>query len=342
MTSLQKKAKEQLSKLELPKFKYGIGVNIPLKDLDLDRLSVSKQTIVTGENIEVRVSKELPKIQIKDKLSAFHYSHFSKKIITVKQGTTAKILIKNHLKESNCSNLLIVVEPQVNLEIIEENTSENKKQKINSQIIELQIAEDSKVSYLTLQQHDSNTFTFSKKTATLGKDSQLNWYNYPKGGKLTQEFTTTKLCGENSSTKNLSVIVGNNEEVFDFKGTTEHLASNTFSDLKTKSVLNEKSKLVFRGLVKIAEKAENCVGYQKEDTLLLSDQAQASLIPDLEIANDQVQCSHGATVSRINPEQLFYLSSRGINKEQAEKILVEGFLNSLLQEFPTKNFNLTK
>ena len=102
----------------------------------------------------------------------------------------------------------------------------------------------------------------------------------------------------------------------------------------TKGIVKDKSKSVYNGLVNVNENAVNTDGYQKEDILILSENAEADSIPELEINNNDVRCTHGATISQIDKEKLFYLTSRGIKKPEAESLLVNGFIEPVVKEIP--------
>ena len=115
-----------------------------------------------------------------------------------------------------------------------------------------------------------------------------------------------------------------------------HNAPNTFSNIITKGVLNHKSKALSRGLVKIQKNAAGSNGYEKQDTLLLTDTAEADAIPNLEIDNNEVKCSHGSTIGQLDAEKMFYLMSRGLNEEMAMQKIVEGYFMPVLDLFEDK------
>jgi len=113
-----------------------------------------------------------------------------------------------------------------------------------------------------------------------------------------------------------------------------HLAANTTSDLLFKGALLEQSRSVWQGMIYVAPGAQNTDGYQANRNLILSRKARADSIPGLEILADDVRCTHGATVGKINPDEIFYLQSRGIPTKDAQRILVEGFFDPVVQRIP--------
>ncbi len=124
------------------------------------------------------------------------------------------------------------------------------------------------------------------------------------------------------------------EQHFDHDTSQNHLARRTSSDLLFKGALKGNSRSVWQGMVYVAEGAQKTDGYQANRNLLLSENARADSIPGLEISADDVRCSHGATVGKIDPEPLFYLLSRGISKVDAERLVVEGFFDPIMQRIP--------
>jgi Fe-S cluster assembly protein SufD len=110
---------------------------------------------------------------------------------------------------------------------------------------------------------------------------------------------------------------------------SEHTGKNTESLIRTKSGLR-RSKAIIKGLIRKNKDAESSSGYQKSDILLIDEESKGVSIPDLEIQNEQVKCTHGSTISRIDEEKIFYLQSRGLSKNEAETMMIEGFYDTIL------------
>jgi len=145
--------------------------------------------------------------------------------------------------------------------------------------------------------------------------------------------TTTKtiLKGNHSEQKTISLFKANNEDV-NIYNISDHVGKNTFSLIETKGVI-QKSNTTTRGLVRINSDADDSEGYQKSDVLVLDD-SKVTSVPDLEINNHNVKCSHGATISQIDKEKKFYLMSRGLNEEEAQETLITGFFEPIINELP--------
>lgn len=140
------------------------------------------------------------------------------------------------------------------------------------------------------------------------------------------------LAGENAQAEILGIVFGHIDGEINLSTVQHHTAPNTVSNLLVKSVLTNASRLSFSGLIRIEKSAQKSNAYQRNDNILLSNQAQVNSKPYLEILANDVLCTHGATMGQIDKEQKFYLESRGLNAKEAEELIVNGFLHSLLDK----------
>ena len=189
--------------------------------------------------------------------------------------------------------------------------------------VALTLAESSKVAYRGIQKDRDG---FVSRTASVARDASLRWTDIVLGGDFARAFTKTLLVGENAETETDAVFFGSAAQEFDLMHEAVHRASRTRSELRTRGILDGKAKTVARGLVRIEEGAVGCSGRQRIDTLMLSDDAEIDAVPHLEIANDDVSCAHAATVSRLDDAKLFYLMSRGMDRDAATRAYLEAFL----------------
>jgi len=190
--------------------------------------------------------------------------------------------------------------------------------------LDLHVSEKAEVSYRAVQ--DAKGADFAYRRAWVSTGGRLTWQDIAFGGSFGRSFVKTRLIGERAEVEVKGHFFGTGEQELDIFHQVLHEASRTRSDLSTRGVLNGSAKTVYRGLIRIEEGAVGCVGRQKEDTLLLSDKAEIDAVPNLEIANDDVQCSHAATTGRLDDEKLFYLMSRGLDRQMATHAYVEGFI----------------
>ena len=249
------------------------------------------------------------------------------------ENSNKKEFNKNKIIENNNESKINAI----NGKIIDNNSNENNNQTYGSKIVELFIGNNCNVNYGNVQLLNQNTFNFTIKKAAIGSNSTINWMDCCFGSKVTLSEVTTLLNGDGAQTNNYGIFFGSKNQQFDLVTTSIHNAPHTTSDIFTKGALTGTSKGMYRGLVKINENAFGSNGYQKEDTLLLSEDAAADSIPNLEINNNDVRCTHGASIGRIDREKMFYLQSRGLNEEQATKEYVKGFFEVLIQKIQIQN-----
>ncbi len=144
----------------------------------------------------------------------------------------------------------------------------------------------------------------------------------------------TKLAGQGSSAKVTGAYAGEGRQHLDYDTTQEHAAPHTNSDLAFRGVLTGRATAVWSGMIKVDRDAQQTDAFQESRNLLLSTKSHADAIPGLEIEADDVRCTHAAAVAQVDREQLYYLTSRGLSDEVATRLVVEGFLASLVERIP--------
>jgi Fe-S cluster assembly protein SufD len=199
---------------------------------------------------------------------------------------------------------------------------------------EIFLGEGAQVGYVAVQKWGRNVWHFSDQRAELQKDSTLKLFNVTLGGKFSKTRVEASLVGEGSNAELKAIYFASGEQFFDFHTLQDHRVGNTRSDLLFKGALQDVSRTVYAGLIKIAKHAARSDAYQANRNLVLSDKAKATSIPMLEIDNNDVRCTHGATVGPVDPEHLFYLRSRGIPEPTAKRMLIQGFFGDVLDRIP--------
>ena len=200
--------------------------------------------------------------------------------------------------------------------------------------IELVLERDAAVRYVRLQRWDSRAREFLLQRATVAAGASLIMANLSLGAALSKTHIVTTLAGEGASTKLYGFVFGRDGQHIDQHTLQDHQAPHTNSDLQYRAALQDASRMVYTGLIRIAKAAQQTTAYQSNHNLLLSRTARAETIPMLEILADDVQCKHGASIGPIDDEQTFYLMSRGISREAAQRLLVMGFIEPIMQEIP--------
>ncbi len=195
--------------------------------------------------------------------------------------------------------------------------------------IDLEIGEGARVTYVTRAKADVE---FVRREARLAKNAKLEWIDECSVPNFARALFVTRLEGEGAEVEATSLLRGTNRQRFDMKHEIFHLAPRTVSSLRVGSVLSGDAKAIVRGLVRVEKNAPGCISRQKEETLLLSDASEIDAVPMLEIENQDVRCSHAATVGRLDAEKLFYLMSRGLDRASAEAILIEAFVEPYLSK----------
>ena len=202
------------------------------------------------------------------------------------------------------------------------------------QIVELIAKQSSKVNYITMQQLPKNVVSFSTKRSFQESDSSVVWTNVSLGSIFDKVDVQSLLAEQGAKSQHYGLYFGRKNQMFDIYAANVHRKPHTISDIKIRIALDDDAKALFRGLIRIDPFASNSEGYQKEDTLLLSENAEANAIPNLEIENHDVRCSHGATISQLDKEQLFYITSRGLSKKVAKQQLTLAFMQPVIKELP--------
>ena len=204
-----------------------------------------------------------------------------------------------------------------------------------SEDIRIITQESSSVEFVSMQNLDKETVAVQLRRAMTKENAVMRWTDLCLGSAYTKGSVITELQGPGASAKNTVLYLAAGKQRFDIYTASIHAAPQTVSNIITKGVVYDQAKALSRGLVKIESNAAGSDGYEKQDVLLLSDEAEADAIPNLEIHNHDVKCSHGSTIGQIDAEQLFYLMSRGLSEDEAKQKIVEGYFNPVLETFST-------
>jgi len=188
-----------------------------------------------------------------------------------------------------------------------------------------------KVTYVCAQNWGENVVALQMNTTTVDHDASAMSLNLNLGSRYSRFESLSRLVGEGGRSDLLAVAVATNEQEFDARTLQDHISPHTASDLLYKNALDDRARCTFGGLIRVEPHAHFTDAYQKVRNLLLSDDSEANSMPGLEILADNVRCTHGATSGQINEDEMFYLRSRGIPIKTAQRLLVTGFLNEVIQ-----------
>ncbi len=235
---------------------------------------------------------------------------------------------------------LIVLEEGAEAEVWEQWLStDSDPDSLFNTVTEIWVGPGANLRYVTAQGLSRRGWVFGTQRAEVERDANLDWVALGFGSSRGKVRMETRLAGPGSSARVTGAYAGNGSQHLDFDTTQEHAAPNTTSDLAFRGVLEESATAVWRGMIRVDPGAQQTDAYQENRNLLLSKSAHADAIPGLEIEANDVRCTHAAAVAQIDAEQLHYLRSHGLADEQAKRLIIEGFLEALverLEEGPVK------
>jgi Fe-S cluster assembly protein SufD len=198
------------------------------------------------------------------------------------------------------------------------------------------LGENARLRYVQVQDWGRNVWNFMTERSILKRDAEMKNLQVTLGSKFSKNSIGSHLRGENSLAEMLGIFFADGDQFFDHHTWQLHESPQATSDLEYKGALKEKARSVYSGLIKVSEGAQRTDAYQQNRNLVLSRTARADTIPNLEIAANDVRCTHGATVSQVEDEHLFYLMARGIPKSEAQKLIVEGFFRPVIDRIPVE------
>jgi Fe-S cluster assembly protein SufB/Fe-S cluster assembly protein SufD len=208
-------------------------------------------------------------------------------------------------------------------------SSKAEKQQAYLELLNTSLAPNAQLDITTLQMMDQSAVNFSTRRTDLSQDSKINWYSGLFGSMLSRYKIEYFLNGSGASANDSEVIFGNNDQSFDIQTNVNHESPSTEGKVIEKSILRNKSKSLFKGMIRIKENATKSNSFLSGRSILLDKDAKSDSIPGLEIFTNDVKATHSASVAQIDEEQVFYLRTRCLTKEEAERTIIEGFLEPL-------------
>ena len=208
-------------------------------------------------------------------------------------------------------------------------SSKSENQQAYLELFNTNVAPNAHLDITTLQMMDQSSVNFSTRRTDLGQDAKVNWYSGLFGSILSRYKIEYYLNGPGASSNDSEVIFGNKEQSFDIQTDVNHEAPSTEGRVVEKSILRNKSKSLFKGMIRIKENASKSNSFLSGRSILLDKDAKSESIPGLEIFTNDVKATHSASVAQIDEEQIFYLKTRCLSHEEAERTIVEGFLEPL-------------
>jgi Fe-S cluster assembly protein SufD len=211
------------------------------------------------------------------------------------------------------------------------------KNGLHAGVVELYLGDNSVVRYVNLQDFDHTAWNFLTGRAAMHRNADLRWIQVSWGSRLTKAFLDVDLIGEGGHAELLGIYFPNGKQHIDHQTLQLHRAPHCFSDLLFNGALKDKARSVYMGSIKVFPGAQKTDAYQRNGNLILDETARADSIPGLEIEADDVRCTHGATAAQVEEEYVFYLMARGLSRPQAERMIVQGFFQAVLDRVPVES-----
>jgi len=201
-------------------------------------------------------------------------------------------------------------------------------------VTELQVADGAKLSFVSIQALGPATWQLAHQASTIGSDASLHSFAVALGGDYARLRTDSALIGPSGSSKLRAAYIGRDDQMLDFRTLQDHRAPKTTSDLLFMGAVADHSHSVYSGLIRMQRGAVRSDAMQTNHNLVLDEGAHADSVPNLDIEENDVRCSHASTVGPVSEDQLYYLESRGVEPEVAERLIVAGFFDDIANQVP--------
>ena len=264
-------------------------------------------------------------------------------LLHVPKGVRVEVPLRVYIRmseaeQADLSHTLIIAEEGSQVVVLEDNLSTTPDASgFHSGAVEIFAGQNANVTYVQVQRWNRHVWNFASHRAMVDRDAQLCWVTATFGGRLNKINQAVVLEGAGGNAKMLGLAFTDARQHLDVSTAQEHVSPHTFSDLLYRTVLKDRAQSAWGGNIYVYPAANHTDAYQKNDNLLLSERAHADTLPGLEIQAHEVRCTHGATAGKIDAEQIFYLMSRGLSYTEAEKLIVEGFFEPVMERIPLES-----
>ncbi|MGD9998070.1 MAG: Fe-S cluster assembly protein SufD [Ilumatobacteraceae bacterium] len=260
-------------------------------------------------------------------------------VVSVRAGRAVgePIVITHHIEAGGVAcfpRLVIDAAPDSEITVVEQFVSPDGVVALCVPRLEIDAAQAARVRYLGVNLLGSSTWLLGHQRATGERDSTTLLSTVALGGDYARMRTEAHLTGQGGTTRQIALYYADGGQMHDFRTLQDHVAPKTNSDLLFKGAVQDHARSVYTGLIKIRHDARGSAAFQTNRNLTLSEGAWAESVPNLEIETNDVKCSHASTVGPIDEEQRFYLESRGIPPQIAERLVVLGFFDEVLDQLP--------
>ncbi|MEM2856158.1 MAG: SufD family Fe-S cluster assembly protein [Candidatus Nitrosocaldaceae archaeon] len=244
-------------------------------------------------------------------------------------------LIHEMIDSSNVIRNLFYIDRSSSATIIQEIYSNTEEQAL-FELNQSYLSNNSSLNHVVLQSMNNRSVHIANYKSYIMRDANLNSYLGAFGGFISRYKIDNILEEEGANVEHMENVLGNNEQIFDITANLIHNSHNTRGKAISKNIVRDKSKSLFKGMIKISKEARNSESYLAGHAIIMNKGAKADSIPSLEIENNEVKATHSASVSQINEEEIFYLQARGFSREEAERFIIMGFVEPLLRRLTSE------
>lgn len=253
----------------------------------------------------------------------------------VKVELPLQVILNQGEKVGGYHHTLLIAEAGAEVTVVDDLLG--GKESLQASVVELIQRDNSTVRYMNLQDFDHTTWNFVTGRAVMQRDADLRWIQVSWGSRLTKAFLDLDLMGKGGDAELLGIYFPTGRQHIDHQTLQLHRASHCRSDLLFNCALKDKARSIYMGSIKVLPGAQKTDAYQRNGNLILDSTARADSIPGLEIEADDVRCTHGATAAQVEDEYVFYLMARGLSRAQAERMIVQGFFQAVLDRVPVES-----
>lgn len=327
--------KTKINELKMPAFRHGLNILMQPDQFDLSKVDAPFLTNEIADNNKDFFTGDF--IKYRTLIDQFNDEHAQAQYIETTGAKQEIETISIDISGTPIHRLCIRVKSGSDAKLVIQYSGHSLlSQGYSAQDIKVIAERNCKLELVVVSNMDSEVYSFQKRQVLMASKAVVQVTDLCLGSQYTRLESMGYLNGRGATHKATALFLGQAEQKYDIYTAAYHQAKNTTSSLVTRGVLRDRAKAVSRGLIHIDPIASGSNGFEKQDTLLLSSEAEADAIPDLEIQNSDVTCSHGSTIGAIDEEKLFYLMSRGLSRQESKHKITEGYFLPLIDKLDKK------
>jgi Fe-S cluster assembly protein SufD len=337
---LRKAAAERAQAMALPTAEQEVWRYSRIGELQLDRFRpVAPSTKVEGANGYLGGTHDVDTSVVHDIFDELNAAFHSETVLSIPRGmVVAEPIMVTHTihgnSEASFPRLVIDAGENSEVTVVERFTSDGDGVALVVPRLFVRAQQAARVTYVAINELGTSVWQLGHQHAIGDRDSSTLLATVALGGDYARVRTDVKVVGQGASTRQVALYFADDTQMHDFRTLQDHVAPKTTSDLLFKGAVQDTAKSVYTGLIRIGHEAKGSVAYQTNRNLTLSAGAWAESVPNLDIETNDVKCSHASTIGPIDEDQRFYLESRGIPPETAERLVVLGFFDEVLAQLP--------